>query len=282
MAKVLDSHLIKKEQDLENILKKLGQVIIAYSGGVDSSYLLSKAFLVLGKKNVVAITLNHPGFFSSDLKDAKNLNQYLKVKHLIIKEDESHYKKFIYSPLDRCYICKKNNFKNMIKLAKELKIKNIIDGTNYSDDPKNRPGMKALNELGIISPLRLAKLTKDDIRALSKEMRLPTFKKEARACLYTRIKHGEKITPYKLKNVKVLEEFLTELGIKELRVRVKEFKVSDKNGDSKLQKETSENMIFVLELGNYKRDIEIVKDKRNKILKKLDLLKIKNFYIDLR
>ncbi len=208
----------KKLDELKNILKKLDSVLVAFSGGVDSSFLLKTAKDVLGKK-AVAVTLTseiHPAF---ELKDAKKLTRKLGIKHIILQVNALSNPKFVKNPRNKCYICKKDLFSKLKKIAKEKGINCIIEGSNYSDLGDFRPGMKALRKLCIKSPLLQAKLTKEDIRKLSKEKKLFTWNKPSCACLATRIPYGEKITSEKLNRIEKAEDFLISLGVEQVRVR---------------------------------------------------------------
>jgi uncharacterized protein len=210
-----------KLAQLKKTLKKMEKVLIAFSGGVDSSFLLKVALDTLGKENVLAVTADSKTYPREELKDASNLAKDLGLngRHRIIKTSELKLKKFSENPPDRCYYCKSELFSRLKKIAQKNKISYVLDGSNYSDQNDFRPGRKAIFNLGVKSPLLESKLTKEEIRALSKKLKLPTWNKPALACLSSRIPYGEKITFEKLKRIEKAESFLKNLGFNQLRVR---------------------------------------------------------------
>ena len=211
---------IKKEKlkNLRKILSEMRSILIAYSGGVDSTFLLKIAREELGNK-VTAVTVKSEIHHLSEITVAKKMAQQFKAKHLFIDIDILSNKEFINNPKKRCYICKKEIFSRISEMAKELNLNFVADGSNYDDLDDYRPGMKAVRELRIRSPLKEAILTKDDIRLLSKEMGLPTWDKPSNSCLATRIPYRDKITLEKLKRIEKAEGFFRDLGIKQVRVR---------------------------------------------------------------
>lgn len=203
---------------LKNNLKNMESVAIAFSGGVDSTFLVKVAFDIL-KEKAIAITATSSTYPKRELEYAKNFSKNLGIKHIIIKSEETEISNFSKNPINRCYFCKKELFLKIKKIAKDNHLNFILDGSNADDSFDYRPGEKALKELGIISPLKDAGLTKQDIRDLSKKIDLDSWNKSAFACLASRFPYGEKITKSKLKKVEQAETFLFSLGIKQLRVR---------------------------------------------------------------
>ena len=210
-----------KFKSLKKSLKKMGKVLIAFSGGVDSSFLLKVALDTLGKDNVLAVTADSETYPRAELKEASDLARDLGLdgRHRIIKTSEFKIKKFSENPPDRCYYCKLELFSKLKRIARENKITYVLDGSNYSDRDDFRPGRKAINKLGVRSPLLESELTKEEIRSLSKKLKLPTWNKPAFACLSSRIPYGENITLEKLNRIEKAESFLRSLGFLQLRVR---------------------------------------------------------------
>lgn len=211
-------NLNNKYENLKKIISKYGSCAVAFSGGVDSSFLSKVCYDVLGEK-AIAITVVSPMLPESELKDSKDVSSFIGIKHYFIK-DEIIEDKVAENPADRCYHCKKIEFGNVKKLSEEKGINIVFDGTNLDDVGDYRPGMKAISELGIISPLRDAGLTKQDIRDLSKNLDLKTWDKPSFACLASRVPYGEKITVEKLSKIEKSEEFIKKFGFKQFRVRV--------------------------------------------------------------
>lgn len=206
----------EKLENLKKILKDLKKVLIAYSGGVDSTFLLKVAVDTLGKENVLAVTATSPTYTPEELELAKEFTHELEVEHLVIKSHEFDDPNFVKNPPNRCYFCKKELFSKLKALAED---KVVIDASNIDDLSDYRPGTKAKEELGIKSPLQMAKITKDEIRALSKEMGLKTFDHPAMACLSSRIPYGEEIKEETLKKIYEGEKFIRSLGFKNVRLR---------------------------------------------------------------
>ncbi len=202
--------LENKYSNLKTYLKDLGSVLVAFSSGVDSSFLLKTASEVLGS-NVTAVTAKSPLFPDRELKEAKEFCIKNKIKHIIVDIDIENIKN---NPENRCYICKKNIFSKFLKIAELNNIKYVIEGSNIDDDNDYRPGMKAVKELNIKSPLKEAGLTKEEIRILSGNNK-PSF-----ACLASRFVYGEEITEEKLKMVEKAEQILFNSGFKQVRVRL--------------------------------------------------------------
>lgn len=210
----------RKIKNLKSILKKLGSVVVAYSGGVDSTFLLKMAFDTLGREKVLAVTAKSEVFPGSELKEARRLAKRLGVRHAVIETHELKNKNFTKNPINRCYYCKKELFSKLKRMAKERKLQYVLDGTNLDDLRDLRFGRKAALELGIKSPLMEARLTKQDIRDASRRMRLPTWSKGAFACLASRFPYDKKINKSELKRIEELEDFLKSLGLKQVRIRM--------------------------------------------------------------
>lgn len=207
-----------KLKSLKNIIKSLDSVVIAFSGGVDSTLLAKVAYEVLGDK-ALAVTARSETYTKSELEDAIKLAKEIGIKHEVIVSEELDIPEFSHNPTDRCYHCKKELLRKLKGIAESKGYKNVIEGANFDDTDDYRPGMKATAELDVISPLKDAKLTKDEIRELSKRFGLPTWDKPSAACLASRFPYGTEITRDKLRVVGEAEAFIKTFGIIQLRVR---------------------------------------------------------------
>ena len=202
---------------LNEFFKEHPKVAVAFSGGVDSAYLLYSA-----KQNGAEVRAYYvksafqPQF---ELNDAQRLANELNIPMRVLAADVLSSKKIVDNPSDRCYYCKRMIFETIVKAAAEDGFSVLLDGTNASDDAGDRPGMRAIRELSVLSPLRECGLTKTEIRQLSKEAGLFTWDKPAYACLATRIPAGETMTEEKLEATEAAEDFLFSLGLKDFRVR---------------------------------------------------------------
>jgi uncharacterized protein len=208
-----------KLEKLKEIISECGRPVIAFSGGVDSTLLLSVAQEVLGDE-VLAVTVVSSFMPAHEKKESIEIAHMIGARHEIVEVDERDIEGFTENPPDRCYICKKFIFSQVLSIAENEGASCVMDASNADDTGDYRPGMKALRELEVRSPLMEAELTKEEIRALSKARGLPSWGKPAMACLATRIPYGEEITKDKLRRVDDAEEFLRALGYGNCRVRV--------------------------------------------------------------
>lgn len=213
-----NTNMNRKLQNLEEILARMESVLIAYSGGTDSTLLLKIAKDTLGEK-VLAVTANSPTYSSEEMKAAEKMAKTLAAKHLIIETQELADPNFVTNPPDRCYHCKQELFRKLGAVAKERDLNYVLDGSNYDDLSDFRPGMRAGQELGVRSPLKEAMLTKEDIRKFSKELGLPTWDKPSLACLASRFPYGTMITEEVLVKLDKAERFIKGLKIAQVRVR---------------------------------------------------------------
>lgn len=204
---------------LRTRLLELDRIAVAYSGGVDSTFLLSVAKEVLGRDRVLAVTASSDIHSTAEISDAKKFTRMIGVRHLVFDPGSMKNRSFLANPPDRCYICKKSVFIAVRKLAAENGMKSVADGTNADDASDYRPGRRALKELGIVSPLAEAGLTKREIRSLSRKRGLPTWNRPALACLATRVPYGDRITSGALKRIDTAETALRAMGFIQVRVR---------------------------------------------------------------
>ena len=210
--------LQNKLKKLEYHIKQMGSLAVAYSGGVDSTFLLRVAHGAL-QDLTIAVTARSSTYPEREFKEAAEFARSVGIKHIVIESEELDIEGFTDNPPNRCYLCKYELFSKIKEVAEKNNIQFIAEGSNVDDLGDYRPGMQAIKELGIISPLKDAGLDKDEIRILSKQMGLPTWDKPAFACLASRFPYGVKITREKLAMVDRAERYLIELGFKQVRVR---------------------------------------------------------------
>lgn len=237
------------KEKLNNLKKKLSEmesVLLAYSGGVDSTFLLKVAHGVLGDK-IMAVIAESPTYPESEKKEALRIVSQMGIKCFSVYTNELSNSNFTNNSLDRCYWCKKELFTKLLKLVEENNLRFVLDGSNYDDIKDYRPGSKAAVELGIRSPLQEVGLTKEEIRILSKELGLDTWNKPSFACLSSRFPFGTTITERNLNMVGKAEEFMRSLDIRQVRVRhhgdIARIEVAKEEIDKILKKDLMERII---------------------------------------
>lgn len=208
-----------KLQALQAYLKNLGSVAVAFSGGVDSTFLLKVAQDTL-PGNVTAVTARSYSFPERELREAIAFTKLHNIPHVICESEELSIDGFSNNPVNRCYLCKTELFTKLKAIASEHGMRYVVEGSNVDDMGDYRPGLKAIEELSIKSPLRQVGLNKAEIRCLSKAMSLPTWEKQSFACLSSRFVYGETITEEKLKMVDRAEQLLLDMGFQQVRVRI--------------------------------------------------------------
>jgi pyridinium-3,5-biscarboxylic acid mononucleotide sulfurtransferase len=219
MNPVLTDTLQKRLTELEEILLPYKSALVAFSGGVDSSLALAVAARALPKHRVLAVTSNNETYLPSELVLAREFAESLGVEHLVVNTRELDDPNYASNPTNRCYFCKSTLYTDLAKLAEDRGYACVVDGANKDDEGDYRPGRKAAKELGVVSVLSEAGMTKTDVRELAKYLGLPTWDKPALACLSSRFPYGQEITPEKLSQVARAEEFLRREDFKQVRVR---------------------------------------------------------------
>lgn len=208
-----------KYRVLQENLKALGSVAVAFSSGVDSTFLLKAAQEALGDK-VIAVTASSCSFPKRELEEAKAFCEKNGIRQIIVESEELDIDGFRQNPKNRCYLCKHELFEKIWEIARENGMNAVAEGSNMDDNGDYRPGLIAVRELGVSSPLRQAELSKAEIRELSREMGLPTWDKQSFACLSSRFVYGETINEKKLGMVDKAEQLLLDMGFHQVRVRI--------------------------------------------------------------
>jgi uncharacterized protein len=208
----------QKYEMLKEYISDLDNLIVAFSGGTDSTFLLKTAHGILGNK-VIAVTAKSCSFPQRELNETTAFCEKENIHQIICYLEELNIEGFSRNPANRCYLCKKELFAKIWSVAKDNGIYNVSEASNIDDTKDYRPGLKAISEYGVKSPLRHVKLTKDEIRSLSKKLGLPTWNKQSFACLISRFPYGENITPQRLSVIDRAEQLLLDIGLRQVRVR---------------------------------------------------------------
>jgi pyridinium-3,5-biscarboxylic acid mononucleotide sulfurtransferase len=219
MNSVATERLHERLAELERILAPHGSALVAFSGGVDSSLALAVAARALPKEKVLAVTSNNETYLPSELNLAREFAESLGVEHLVVDTRELDNPDYASNPTNRCYFCKSTLYTDLANLAAEKGYACVVDGANKDDEGDYRPGRKAARELGVVSVLSEAGMTKAEVREMAKHLDLPTWDKPALACLSSRFPYGQEITPEKLSQVARAEEFLRRENFRQVRVR---------------------------------------------------------------
>ncbi|MCC8028312.1 MAG: ATP-dependent sacrificial sulfur transferase LarE [Lachnospiraceae bacterium] len=211
--------LQKKYRELQEYIRQAGSAAIAFSGGVDSTFLLHTAHDVLGD-SVIAVTARSCSFPERELNEARAFCAQNLIAHVVCESEELEIEGFRQNPINRCYLCKRELFEKIWTIAKDHGLCAVMEGSNLDDNGDYRPGLQAVSELGVLSPLRHAELSKAEIREISRELGLPTWDKQSFACLSSRFVYGETISEEKLGMVDRAEQLLLDLGFHQVRVRL--------------------------------------------------------------
>jgi uncharacterized protein len=259
----LSATLAEKKKELEAIVVRTGRAAVACSGGVDSTLLLKVVHDVLGNDNTIAVFAETPLLPDGEAMAVRDVVNSVGSRMLTVKLNPLAWREFIRNPPERCYLCKKKIYRSFLDKLKGLHFSILMDGTNLDDLSDFRPGLKALHELGVITPLAAAGMTKKDVRRLSRNLNLPNWNRYSSSCLATRVATGERISPEKLQVIKKSENFLQGLGFLGCRVRL------------------AEDSAFIELL---EEDINRLakKETRTILLKKFNDFNIKKVFLDLR
>ncbi len=225
----MTEELNKKYEMLKEYFKQLGSAAIAFSSGVDSTFMLKVAHDVLGDK-AVAVTARSHSFPAREKNEAADFCKKEGIEHIFIDSEELNIPGFKQNPKNRCYLCKHELFEKIIEVANQYGLTYVCEGSNLDDNGDYRPGLQAIAELGVKSPLRECNLWKSEIRAISKELGLSTWKKQSFACLASRFVYGETISIEKLDMVDRAEQLLIDMAFEQVRVRIHSFGNGETSG----------------------------------------------------